>query len=183
MKFLIIIGNSAVGKMTIGKELIKITDFKLFHGHMILEPVLEIYGKRRMDIELKIRDIIFEDFAKSDYYGLIFTYMMGFDNRECWDYIDHISGIFKKEGAEVYYAEIVASQEVRLQRNVMESRLQAKASKRNTEWTTKQIYDTDKNIRCVSNDGEVTFENYIKIDNTNLLPDVVAKMIKDRFSL
>jgi len=46
MKFLILIGNAAVGK-----ELAKITDLKLFHGHMILEPVLEIYGKRRMDIE------------------------------------------------------------------------------------------------------------------------------------
>jgi len=66
MKFLILIGNAAVGKMTVGKELIKITNFNLFHGHMILEPVLEIYGTRNMEMEQKIRDIIFEDFAKSD---------------------------------------------------------------------------------------------------------------------
>jgi ABC-type oligopeptide transport system ATPase subunit len=184
MKFLIIIGNAAVGKMTVGKELTKITELRLFHGHMILEPVLEIYGTRRMDIEKKIRDIIFDDYAKSNNYGLIFTYMMDFDkNSSCWEYIEHICGFFKNENAEVYFVELVASQEVRLQRNIMESRLQAKASKRNTEWTTKNIYETDKKYQCVSNDGEIPFENYIKIDNTNLSPDIAAKMIKDRFSL
>lgn len=37
--------------------------------------------------------------------------------------------------------------------------------------------------RCVSYENELLFENYIRIDNTNLEPDVVAKMIKDKFSL
>jgi ABC-type oligopeptide transport system ATPase subunit len=184
MKFVILIGNAAVGKMTVGRELIKITELKLFHGHMILEPILEIYGTRRMDIEKKIRDIIFEDFAQSNNYGLIFTYMMDFDkNSLCWEYIEHISSFFKKENAEICFVELVASQEVRLQRNVMESRLQAKASKRNTEWTTNKIYETDEKHQVVSKNGETPFENYIKIDNTNLSPDIVAKMIKEKFSL
>jgi hypothetical protein len=137
-----------------------------------------------MDIEKKIRDIIFDDFAKSNNYGLIFTYMMDFDkNSSCWGYIEHICNFFQKENAKIYFIELVASQEVRLQRNVMESRLQAKVSKRNTEWTTKNIYETDRTIQCVSNDGQVPFENYVKIDNSNLSPDVVANMIKERFSL
>jgi len=38
-------------------------------------------------------------------------------------------------------------------------------------------------LRCVSNDGEFADENYIKIDNTDLPADIVAKMIKERFSL
>ena len=183
MKFLILIGNAAVGKMTVGRELAKITGLKLFHGHMILEPVLEIYGQRNQEVEKKIRDIIFDDFAKTDQYGLIFTYMMSFDTRECWDYLDHISGFFKRENAEIYFVELVASQEVRLQRNVMESRLLAKASKRDTERTTRMMYETDKKYRCVSNDGEFPFQNYMKIDNTELSPDVVANRIKERFSL
>jgi len=108
---------------------------------------------------------------------------MDFDSTTCWEYIDHICGIFREENAEIYVVELVASQEVRLQRNVMKSRLLAKASKRNTEWTTKMIYETDSTKRCVSNDGEMPFEKYIKIDNTNLAPDVVAKTIKEKFSL
>ena len=184
MKFVILIGNAAVGKMTVGRELTKITELKLFHGHMILEPVLEIYGTRRMDIEHKIRDIIFDDFAKSNNYGLIFTYMMLFDkDSSCWEYIEHICEFFKNVNAEICFVELVASQEVRLQRNIMESRLQAKASKRNIEWTTKNIYEVDKKYQCVSNDGEIPFENYIKIDNSNLSPEIVANMIKEKFAL
>ncbi|MBR4412309.1 MAG: GNAT family N-acetyltransferase, partial [Lachnospiraceae bacterium] len=37
--------------------------------------------------------------------------------------------------------------------------------------------------RLVSREGEIPFENYIKIDNTNLAPDVVARMIKEHFNL
>jgi len=92
-------------------------------------------------------------------------------------------GFFKKVNAEICFAELVASQEVRLQRNVMESRLQAKASKRDIEWSTKNIFETDKRFQCVSNDGEFPFENYIKIDNTDLPPETAAEMIKVRFAL
>ena len=184
MKLVLLIGNAAVGKMTVGKELTKITELKLFHGHMILEPILEIYGTRRMDIEKQIRDIIFDDFSKSNNYGLIFTYMMDFDkDSSCWEYIKHICSCFEKGNAEICFVELVATQEVRLKRNIMESRLQAKASKRNIEWTTKNIYETDKKMQCESHDGEFPYKNYIKIDNTDLSPEIVAKMIKERFSL
>ena len=42
------------------------------------------------------------------------------------------------------------------------------------------IYD-DNNHRMVSNDGEIPFENYIKIDNTDLSAEETARIIKDRF--
>jgi len=45
------------------------------------------------------------------------------------------------------------------------------------------ILNEDSNYRLVSNDGELPFDNYIKIDNSNLEPGIVAKMIKDKFSL
>ena len=34
MKLLIIIGAGAVGKMTVGQELMKITDMRLYHNHI-----------------------------------------------------------------------------------------------------------------------------------------------------
>ena len=37
--------------------------------------------------------------------------------------------------------------------------------------------------RLISREGEITFENYMRIDNTNLEPKAVAKMIKDHFEL
>ena len=45
------------------------------------------------------------------------------------------------------------------------------------------MINDDKNHRLESMDGEIPFENYMKIDNTNLAPDVAAQMIKNRFDL
>ncbi len=43
MKFVLIFGSQAVGKMTVGQELEKITELKLFHNRItieLLEPFL-----------------------------------------------------------------------------------------------------------------------------------------------
>ena len=45
MKLVFILGDAAVGKMTVGQELMKITDLRLFHNHMTIEPVIEIFGR------------------------------------------------------------------------------------------------------------------------------------------
>ena len=183
MKLLILIGDSAVGKMTVGQELAKITDLRLFHNHMMLEPVMEIFGYFNGHTGNRLREVIFEDFAASDCCGMIFTYMWAFDMSSDWDYIAHVADIFQKHNAEIYYAELVAPQEVRLQRNITENRLQHKASKRNIEFSNRLLLRDDENHRLVSHDGELPFENYIKIDNTNLPPEAAAQIIKNRFGL
>ncbi|HOP09918.1 MAG TPA: shikimate kinase [Oscillospiraceae bacterium] len=183
MKLLVLIGDSAVGKMTVGQELMKITDLRLFHNHMTIEPVLEIFGKLNGTVIRRWREVIFEEFAASDAYGLIFTYMWGFDLQSDWDYIAHVRELFEQHGAEVFYAELVAPQEVRLQRNATENRLKHKASKRDIEISNQRLINDDAKHRCVSNDGEIPFENYIKIDNTNLSAAQAAVQIKERFNL
>lgn len=181
MKLVFIFGSAAVGKMTVGQELMKITDLRLFHNHMTIEPVLEIFGYYKADTIEKLRQIVFEDYAKSNNYGLIFTFIWAFDCQQDWDNVKAITEIFK--GADTYYVELVAPQEVRLKRNKTENRLNNKPSKRNLDFSDKLLLNDEKNYRLVSLDGEIPFENYIKIDNTNLSPDAVAKMIKDKFEL
>jgi len=183
MKLVVIFGAGAVGKMTVGQALAKITDLRLYHGHMDIELGIEIFGKRVANVDRRIREVIFEEFANSDLYGMIFTYMWALDHQADWDYIDRLVDIFRQKGADIYYVELVASQEIRLQRHVTENRLQHKASKRNIEWSTNLLLNEDKEFRLVSHDGEMPFENYVKIDNSDLTPDAVAGMIKERFSL
>jgi len=79
--------------------------------------------------------------------------------------------------------ELVASQEIRLQRNITDNRLKHKASKQDIENSNQRLINDDRKHRYVSNNDEIQFENYIKIDNSNLSPEVVAKIIKERFSL
>ena len=71
MKLVILIGAGAVGKMTVGQELVKITDLRLYHNHMDIELVIEVFGKLVRGVGARIREVIFEEFAKSDLYGLI----------------------------------------------------------------------------------------------------------------
>ena len=186
MKLVVIIGAGAVGKMTVGQELAKITGLRLFHNHMSIEMVIDVFGELRhgRGLTSRIRDMVFNEFVKTDLYGMIYTYMLAFDVQSDVDMLDSQVDIFRRTGADIYYVELVAPQEIRLRRNVTENRLYHKPSKRDIEASNNRIINNeDAKYRLVSNDGEVTWENYIKIDNSNLSPEIVAEMIKERFSL
>ena len=181
MKLVLLFGNAAVGKMTVGQELMKLTGLRLFHNHMTIEPVLEIFGSFNGEAIRRLRDVVFEEFAKSDNKGMIFTYMWAFNQQSDWDYVEHVKSIFV--GAEVYYVELVASQQVRLERNRTENRLKHKASKRDVETSDRRLLNDDVKYRCESLEGEITFPNYLRIDNTNLSPEEAAKRIQEHFGL
>ena len=181
MKLLVLIGNSAVGKMTVGQELCKITPFRLFHNHMMIEPVLEIFGAFRGDVIQKLRHVIFEEFAKSDNYGLVFTFMWAFDMPSDWEYIESVRRMFAIPDEDVYYVELIAPQEVRLARNATENRLKHKASKRNIEVSNQRLINDDRNWRCESLPGEIPYPNYLRLENTHLSAAEAAMIIKEHF--
>ena len=183
MKLVFLMGDAAVGKMTVGQELMKITELRLFHNHMTIEPVLEIFGSFDGKTIQELRDVIFRNFAASDRYGMIFTVMMDFDMESDWAYLEHVKQIFEPYGTEFYYVELIAPQEIRLKRNVSENRLKNKASKRDIEISNQRLIRDDQNHRCVSYEGEIPFDNYLRIDNSDKAPDVVARAIKETFHL
>lgn len=183
MKLVFLIGDAAVGKMTVGQELMNLTGLRLFHNHMMIEPVIEIFGAFNGHVTQQLREVIFREFAKSDNKGMIFTYLWAFDMPSDWDYVAHVADIFKAQGAEIYYAELIAPQEIRLQRNETENRLRHKASKRDLENSRARLLRDDAAYRCVSLPGEIPFENYIRIDNSNLSPEEAAAIIQQRFDL
>ncbi len=181
MKLVFIIGSGAVGKMTVGQELMKRTGLRLFHNHMMIEPVLEIFGGWRGDVVSKLRRVILEEFVNSDQEGMIFTFMWAFDMPSDREYLLDVAKLFEDKGGEVYCVELVASQEIRLQRNRTENRLNNKASKRNLEFSTNLILNEDQNHRLVSREGEIPFANYLRIDNSRLSPEEAAELIKEHF--
>lgn len=181
MKLVFIFGDAAVGKMTVGQELIKITDLRLFYNHMTIEPVLEIFGERNDPAIDRMRWVVLEEFAKTDLEGLIFTMMWDLDDPADWAYAAKAAKTFEDRGAEVYYVELVADQKVRLERNGSENRLKHKASKRNVKESNEWLVEVDTRRRFVSREGEIPFPHYIKIDNTDLPPEEVARQIKEYF--
>lgn len=183
----IITGPHAVGKMTVGQELAKITDLRLFHNHMSIELSLKLFDFGTSEyraLNETIRKTVFEQFATGDLPGLIFTYMMDFDLQSEFDYLQGIIDLFEENGADCHVVELCADFEERLARNKSENRLANKESKRNLEWSEREMRKTSKKHRLNSREGEILpFESYLKIDNTNLAPSEVAKMIKERFGI
>ncbi len=178
MKLVLIVGAGAVGKMTVGQELMKITNLRLFHNHMMIEPVIEIFGKFKGDTILKLREIIFDDFVNDDNEGMIHTFMWAFDMKSDWEYLENLT----KKFDEIYCVELIASQEVRLERNKTENRLNNKASKRDIEESNKRVLNEDLH-RLVSFEGEIPFKNYLRINNENIGAKEVAQKIKETFNL
>ena len=182
MKLVFIIGSGAVGKMTVGQELMKLTGLRLFHNHMTIEPVIEIFGSYNSKAVNALREVIFREFAASDCKGMIFTYMWAFDQQSDWDYIAHVKDIFAPYGTEFYCVELVAPKEIRLLRNATENRLNRKPSKRDLELSNQRLL-AEENYRLVSYEGEVPFENYLRIDNSDLSAEDAAALIQKTFDL
>lgn len=185
-KIVLITGPQAVGKMTVGQELSKITDLKLFHNHMTIDLVSHFFsygtevGKRLVD---DMRKMIFEEVAKSNLEGIIFTCVIAYNCKEDIEQTRYIKELFKKNNGEFYYVELQAPLKVRLERNKTENRLNNKPFKRNLEISQKLILKSEEDHRTESFEGEIKEENYIKIDNTNISAKEVAKIIKDKFNL
>lgn len=186
MSLIFIFGPQAVGKMTVGHELEKITDLKLFHNHMTIELVQPFFnygtdeGKRLVRL---FRNEILEAVSKSDLPGLIFTIIWDFDSRSDWDYIKEVSDMFAREGGKVCLVELEADADVRIARNKTEHRLAHKPSKRDVAWSESNLVHSIENHRLNSKEGEIKDPNYIRINNTEKSPQDVAALIKERFSL
>ncbi|MGB1248896.1 MAG: AAA family ATPase [Chitinophagales bacterium] len=188
MKLIILYGPPASGKMTVGQELAKTTSLKLFHNHMSLELVNQFFEWSTPDfkqLDKKIRFSIFEAIAKSDIEGLIFTFVWAFDIAVDKDYVNEIVACFKKNNADlqVYFVELKANIEERLKRNKTENRLAHKASKRNVDFSEKNLIHFEDTYRMYATEQELKENNVYVIDNTHLSAKDVAVKIKRQFDL
>lgn len=185
-KLVLIVGPQAVGKMTVGQELEKITDLKFMHNHETLDLPARLFGwghPARERLTGLFRIAIFEEMAKSDLEGLIFTYIWAFNSEKDWEWVRKVKDIFEKENGEFYVVELEADVNERLKRNKSENRLANKPTKRDVERSEKDLLDGMENYRLNSYDGEVKEKNYIKINNTNISAEDVAKIVKEKFEL
>lgn len=185
MKLVFIFGPQAVGKMTVGQELAKITELKLFHNHMTIDLLVPLFGFTPEMWELchRFRQEIFKTYAKGGQYGLIFTAVWAFDQQEDWDYTDRMCRIFRSAGAEIYFVELEADVAVRLNRNRSAHRLAVKPTKRNIDVSEQDLLNTMKQHRLNSKEGEIREKNYLKINNKTISADMTARIIKEKFQL
>lgn len=153
---------------------------------MSIDIVFDIFSnlpEERARLINLLRDEVFKAFSKSQEYGLIFTYMWAFDSKPDWDYMNQLESIFQSQGADVYYAELEADYNIRINRNKTENRLLNKPTKRDLDKSEELFRKLEEKYRLNSFPGELVKEHYIRINNTNLPPEITAGMICEQFQL
>jgi AAA domain len=183
---LFVVGPPAVGKMTVGEAIAARTGLRLFHNHIAIEPVLRFFpydsppGARLVD---RFRRDIIEEVAASDLPGLIVTYVWAFDRPEDEQTVERYAKPFRRRGGRVLFLELQAGQDERLRRNEGASRLAEKPSKRDLEWSRRNLLELDEQYQLGSDGRFDDRADYLRVDNTDLPPDTVAAAAIAHFGL
>lgn len=185
----VIVGPSAVGKMTVGQALAARTGMTLYHNHLSIESVLPVFwfGEpafgRLVD---RIRALVFDEVIASDparHLGLIFTFVWAFDSEEDHAYMASVRERFEAAGWRVCYAELRASLTTRLERNRAPERLAAKPSKRDVAATERHMRDGESAYRTHTLPDERLPAAHHRFDAEHASPEALAAQIAAAFAL
>jgi hypothetical protein len=182
---LFVFGPPAGGKMAVGRAIAEASDFRLFHNHATIEPLLDVfdYGTPaflRLNDEMRRR--ILEEAAAADV-NLVQTYAWALEEPEDAAAVDAYLQVFLDAGREVRMVELYADLETRLARNRTTYRLSEKKSKRDLAWSDDNVrslerYQLNTGVPSVG-DAVVERHPHLRIDNTHRTPDDVATEILD----
>jgi hypothetical protein len=181
---LFVFGPPAVGKMTVGRAIADASEFRLFHNHHLLEPLLDVfdYGTppfSRLLGEFRIR--VLEEAALSGT-DLVYTLVWALDLPEDAAYLREHLRPFVESDQRIAFVELYADLDTRLGRNRTPYRLAEKRSKRDLEWSDGNVRKLDRHVlnsgvRPTPADELIAGYPHLRIDNTHLSPEEVASEV------
>jgi hypothetical protein len=176
-----IFGPPAVGKMTVGQHLARLTCYRLLYNHMVTDLVTDFFefgtpGFHRLARPFTLQ--IIEACADAAL-GINITHGLIFN-----DYAPHLiaewSRPYRDAGGAVHHAELTAPLETRLHRNGTENRQQHKK----LDWATDDRLREMESWGAWSSEGHLPADDpHITIDNTTLTPEEAARRIQQAFAL
>ena len=175
-----IIGPPAVGKMAVGRELSTLTGYPLFHNHLSIEPIVEVFpwgspSFARQTSELRRR--VIEEAVVAALPGLIFTYVWAFDDPADRTYVDWLTEPVRSPGGRLDFVELYANQATRLAREGTALRIQHKRSKKDIDASRQWLVDADANHQ-LSSAGDFAYpDQHVRLDNSQLTPAEAAERI------
>lgn len=105
---IVLYGPPGVGKLTVAKELNKITNLPLFHNHLSNDLVRSVFDCSKNSVLInKIRLDFFEFAAKNDL-GLIFTLVYAFEIDN--PFMDELKSIAMKSNKDIFYVQLLCEE-------------------------------------------------------------------------
>ena len=185
-ELVLLIGPPAVGKMTVGRAIAAASDFRLFHNHHTIEPLLEVFGFGTpafdaLKDDLRIRVI---EAAAAHGIRLVFTFVWPVDEVADELVVRRYLAPYVDRGLPVSFVELYAGLDTRLARNVMADRIAAKPSKADLAWSQAHVRESDRTHR-LNTDPEVpshadtllSEHRHLRLDNTDLSPAEAADRV------
>jgi len=112
VKLIFLHGLPGVGKLTVARELAKLTGFRLFHNHLavdLVESVFEFGSPPFVELREKIWLDVFSAAVAADLNGLIFTF--AYDRTVQGSFVGDTRKIVESAGGEVLFVELRCSAE------------------------------------------------------------------------
>jgi hypothetical protein len=181
---LFVFGPPAVGKMTVGRAIADASDFRLFHNHHMLEPLLDVFDFETPEFQRlleEFRQRVLEEAAAADV-DLVFTLVWGLDLPEDARVLRHHLAPFVEAGRRILIVELYADLATRLARNRTAYRLAEKKSKRDVAWSDDNVRGLERlqmntDVPSPADDVIASFP-HLRIDNTDRSPqDVAAEVL------
>ena len=110
MKLIFLHGLPGVGKLTVARELAKLTGFKVFHNHLavdLVESLFEFGSQPFVELREEIWLTVFSQAAAANLDGLIFTF--AFDRTVRGSFIENTREVVESSGGEVLFVELRCS--------------------------------------------------------------------------
>jgi len=112
VKLIFLHGLPGVGKLTVARELAKLTNFKLFHNHLAVDLVTSLFefgSPEFIELREKIWHEVFTQAVSGRLPGLIFTF--AFDRTVSNKFIPDTVEVVERTGGEVIFVELTCSTE------------------------------------------------------------------------
>jgi hypothetical protein len=182
-ELLLITGPPAVGKMTVGRAVCARTDFRLFHNHHTIEPLIEIFGFGTapfVTLNAEFRRRVIEEAAAAGT-RLVFTFVWNVDEEGDADEVRRLVAPYAGAGLPVSFVELYADLPTRLERNLTEHRIAEKKSKRDLDWSDAHVRELDAAHVMNTRPGRPTPADavlaefaHLRLDNGDLTPEQAA---------
>ena len=174
MNLVFIYGPPAAGKLTVAKELAKISGYILFHNHLTRDLVQQLYPENlseKYELVNTLRLSILDFLAKHNT-NTLFTYV--YDGPSDDHFVNDVVDRIRKNNSKVLFVELRPTDDVLLSRVDGESRKEFR-----------KLIDKDRLRTSLERIqySSVPHVSILKIDNSSIEPDVTASMIAKHFNL
>ena len=175
MKLLLIYGSPAVGKLTVGREIAKLTDFKVFHNHLTIDAVKPVFEFGTPPFWKLVHLFRIETIAEAARVGqnLIYTFCYAKDEDD--PHVSQVLEAVESSGGEVCFV-LLTAEKSELEKRVLEESRKRYNKAGNLEilhkiWEQYELF------------SPVNARESLTIDNTNLSAAETAQKIIGHFQI